>query len=322
MEPKATKGEHTMKFKKAVLINIAESHFDQKYWDKLDELVEQKVSLPRDDPRLMDELKTCDCLMLGFQVPIGRDVLDAAPELKLINILATAYGTVDLDSAAERGIPVCNLAGYSTESVAEFTIAAIMYEIRNIEEGLKRARAGSYDIAGLRAHELRNSNFGVIGLGSIGNRVAELAAGFGANVSYWSRSKKTVPFNYQELNQLLQSNDYISVNVAEAPETTGLLDGTNLPLIRSGSILISTVPPPVIDVDALAERLSKSDMTFISDHPDEMEKEDLEKLKAFENCVLYPPIAYISDEARIAKQEIFIGNMTAFLSGAPANKVN
>lgn len=311
-----------MKFKKAVLINIADSHFDQKYWDQINNLVEQKVSLSRDDANLMTELKDCDVLLLGFQVPIGKDIFDAAPNLKLINILATAYGTVDLDEAAKRNIPVCNLGGYSTESVAEFTIAAILHDIRNIEEGLKRARSGNYDFDGIRARELKNSNFGVIGLGNIGNRVAELAAGFGANVSYWSRNKKDSPFKYVELDELLKNSTYISVNVAEAEETKGLLNAQNLPLIKADSVLISTVPPPIIDTDALAERLSKNDITFISDHPDEMGKADLEKIKTFPNTVLYPPIAFLSDEARIAKQEIFIGNITGFQEGKIQNKVN
>jgi lactate dehydrogenase-like 2-hydroxyacid dehydrogenase len=310
-----------MKFKKAVLVNISDTHFDEKYQDELDALIEQKVSLNRDDPRLMDELKDCDCLLIGFQVPIGKDILDAAPNLKFISILATAYGTVDLKAATERGIPVCNLGGYSTESVAEFTIAVLLHEIRNLDEGLKRAHAGNYDFTGIRARELKNSNFGVIGLGHIGNRVAELAAGFGANVSYWSRTKKDTPFKYQELDELLSTCKYISVNVAEAEETKGLLNSRNLSLIQSGSILISTVPPAVIDAEALTERLSKGDIVFISDHPGEM-GDDLEKLKGFSNCIFYPPIAFLSDEARIAKQEIFIGNMRGFLAGKVQNKVN
>lgn len=310
-----------MKFKKGVLVNISETHFDPKYWGELNDLVETKVSLQREDPKLMDELRDCDCLLLGFQVPVGKDLLGAAPNLKLINILATAYGTVDLAAAAERGIPVCNLGGYSTESVAEFTIAAILYQERNIEEGLRRARSGDYSIAGIRARELKGSNFGVIGLGHIGNRVAELAAGFGANVKYWSRNKKESPFTYCDLNEILSTCRYISVNVAETPDTVGMLNSKNLPLIQSGSILMSTVPPPIIDTDALAERLAKGDITFIFDHPDEM-KGDLDKIKNFKNCVTYPPIAFLSDEARIAKQEIFIANLKGALAGAPENKVN
>ncbi len=311
-----------MKFKKAVLIKIADTHFDPKYWSQIDALVEKRVSLTIDNPKLKDELKDCDCLLLGFQVPVGEDILTAAPNLKYVGILATAYGTVDLTVAAKRKITVCNLGGYSTESVAEFVITVLLHEIRSIKEGLKRAQAGNYTFDGIRARELKNSNFGVIGLGHIGNRVAELAAGFGANVNYWSRTKKKTPFQYQELNELLSGCKYISVNVAEAKETTGLLNTDNLPLIRPDSVLVSTVPPPIINTDALATRLSKNDITFIFDHPDEMTKEELAKLSKFDNCVVYPPIAFLSDEARIAKQEIFISNMTGFLGGNIQNKVN
>ncbi len=311
-----------MKFKKAVLIKIADSHFDQKYLDIINTFIEEKVSLDPNDPKLNEELKDCDCLLLGFQVSVGKDIFDAAPNLKYIGILATAYGTVDLAVAAQRNIPVCNLAGYSTESVAEFTIAAILHEMRDIREGLKRAQSGNYSFEGIRARELKNSNFGVIGLGSIGNRVAELATGFGAHVSYWSRTKKEASFQYQELDMLLKSCMYISVNVAEANETIGLLNTNNLPLLNPDSILISTVPPPIIDSEALAQRLSKNDITFIFDHPDEMPKEELAKLTKFNNCVVYPPIAFLSDEARITKQELFVSNIKNFLAGTPTNVVN
>lgn len=312
-----------MKFKKAVLVKIADTHFDKKYWDQINALVEKKVSLSLDDPKLKDELHDCDCLLLGFQVPVDAAFLNLAPNLKYIGVLATAYGTVDIKAAAKRNIPVCNLGGYSTESVAEFAITAILHEIRDIKEGLKRSESGNYSFDGIRARELKNSNFGVIGLGNIGGRVAELASGFGANVSYWSRNKKDSPFKYQQLDDLLSSCTFISVNVAETEDTIGLLNKNNLSLIKPDSVLISTVPPTVINTDALVERLSKKDITFIFDHPDEMKKEELSKLKKFENVVIYPPIAFLSDEARIAKQEIFIKNMKEFLEGkTPQNKVN
>jgi|SRR3989344_2248996 len=312
-----------MKFKKAVLIKILDTHFDGKYWDKINDLVEKKISLAPNDPKLKSELKDCDCLLIGFRVSIDEDILAAAPNLKYIGILATAYGTVDFAAAAKRNIPVCNLGGYSTESVAEFVITAILHEIRNIEEGLKRAQSGNYSFEGIKARELKNSNFGVIGLGNIGNRVAELAAGFGAHVSYWSRTKKKSLFQYQELNDLLSNCTYISINVAEAEETIGLLNAQNLSLIKSNSVLISTVPPQIISTDALINRLSKNDITFVFDHPEEMPKEDLARLAKFNNCIVYPPIAFLSDEARISKQEIFIGNMKDFLEGkVPKNRVN
>ena len=311
-----------MKFKKAVLVNISDTHFDKEYWAQIDELVEKRISLSRDDPKLMIELKDCDCLMLGFQVPTDSDIFDAAPNLKLVNILATAYGTVNLLEAKKRNIAVCNLGGYSTEAVAEFTIAILLYVIRQIEEGIKRGKSSNYGFEGMSARELKGSNFGVIGLGNIGGRVAELASGFGANVSYWSRNKKNTPFTYKELDKLLVESDYISVNVAEDSETINLLNEKNIPKIRAGTVLISTVPPDIINADALASRLAQGDITFASDHPDEMTKENLAKIKKFNNAILIPPIAFITAEARINKQEIFVGNLKAALAGKPQNKVN
>lgn len=310
-----------MKFQKAVLVNIPDTHFDKKYWDQIDELVDKRISLSRDDPKLLQELKDCDCLMIGFQVPAGKEIFDAAPNLKLVNILATAYGTVDLEEAANRNIVVCNLAGYSTEAVAEYTIAILLHQIRQFEEGVARGKAGNYDFEGMSARELKNSNFGVIGLGSIGNRVAELAAGFGANVSYWSRNKKEVPFTYKELDKILSESDYISLNVAQTEETENLLNENNIPLIKSGAVLVSTVPPEVVNTDALAARLAKADLTYISDHGDEMAEENLNKIKQYPNCLLLPAIAFITAEAHVNKQEIFVGNLKAALSGKPKNTV-
>lgn len=260
-------------------------------------------------------------MLLGFQVTVDRKLIDQAPNLKYIGLLAVAYGTVDVAYAKHKGIVVSNLAGYCTESVAEFTIAAILYHIRQLEEGRARAKNGNYSFEGMFARELKGSQFGVVGLGAIGSCVAELAASFGAEVSYWSHNKKDTAFLYKELDELLSSSDYISINVAETSETIKLLNSHNIPKIKTGAVLISTVPPPVIDTDALVARLAKKDLTFISDHPDEMSEDELMKIKEFENCILYPPIAFISEEARQMKQEMFIGNIKACLAGNPQNTV-
>ncbi len=175
-----------MKFKKALLVDIAETDLDKKYWDQLDELVEEKVFVTKADLPNSKELANTDCLLLGFQIPVDKAVIDAAPNLKFINVLATAYGTVDIDYAKSKGIPVSNLAGYSTESVAEFAITVLLEQIRELEKGKKAGRAGNFSFMGYTVKELKNSNFTIIGLGNIGGRVAEIAAGFGANVSYIS----------------------------------------------------------------------------------------------------------------------------------------
>ncbi len=311
-----------MKFKKAVLINIAETHFEEKYWNQIDDLVESRVSLSRDDPKLIDELKDCDCLMIGFQVPVDKDLLEAAPNLKLINILATAYGTVDLEAATARNIPVCNLASYGTEGVAELSIALLLFRIFNLQEAIGKVEIGDYSFAGVNSREIKNSNFGVVGLGHIGNRVAELAAGLDAKVSYWSRQQKDVPFAYKDLDTLLSESDFISLNVAETEETKNLINAERITQLKPGTVLIQSVPPEIVDMDALLARLEKGDITYVTDHVDELTEAQVSKMKTLPNVTMVAPLGITTDGVRKAKQETFISNLEAALNGSPINKVN
>ncbi len=312
-----------MSYKKAVLVDIRESDLDKKYWDQIDELVESKAFITKDGLANNKELTDADCLLLGFQIPVDKAVIDAAPNLKYIGVLATAFGTVDLEHAKSKNIPVCNLAGYSTESVAEFTIAAVLEQIRQLEKGKQSGRDGNFSFEGYKVRELKNSEFGVVGLGSIGGRVAELAAGFGANVSYTSRGKKDVAFTFKELEDLTKDSEIISINAAQTSETEGMISAEVIESMKNDAVLINTCPPELINTDALAAKLKANpDFIYIFDHGDEMSKEEQAKILGLKNCVPYPPIAFLSREARINKQEIFVGNMKAALDGKPQNQVN
>lgn len=311
-----------MSFKKALLINVSEGSIDQEYWDKLRTLVDELVFVPKDDPSTTAQLADTDCLLVGFGVTVSKDMIDAAPNLQYIGVQATAYDKINIEYAASKNISVCNLGGYSTESVAEFVIAVLLETIRGLETGKQRGRDSNYSEDGIAARELKDSQFGVIGLGNIGNRVAELAAGFGANVSYWSRSPKEVGFTHKELDALVAESDFLSLNPALAPETEHLLNVERIASIKPGAVVINTCPMELVDLDALAERLAKNDITFILDHSDEMSGEDLAKLKPFANCIVYPPMAYITDGARKNKCEAFVGGVEGALSGNLINKVN
>ncbi|MBI4101006.1 hypothetical protein HY441_00855 [Candidatus Microgenomates bacterium] len=312
-----------MKFKKVVLLNITKSALDKSYWSKIDKLVAKRVHLSRDSSKVRAELVDADCLLVNFGTLVTKEDIDVAPDLKYIGALATAFGKIDIDYAKRKGIPVTNLAGYSTEAVAEFTIAAILEHIRQLEEGKRRGRSGNYSEESISAAELRGSVFSVIGLGSIGRRVAELARGFDADVRYWSRTKKKVAgVKYQAADSLLKEADFLSINLAQTPETEGFLNPARVNRIKAGTVVINTAPMELVNVAALAKRLSKNDMTFILDHSDEMSEKDLKQLSKHKNCVIYPPIAYITKEARIAKQVMFVDNIESFLKGSPKNVVN
>lgn len=316
-----------MKFKKILVYNIDKTKsLDSLTWKKIESLGNKIVFLPKDDPRFRKELADTDCLLVAFATSVDKGDIDSAPKLKYIGVAATAFGKIDSVYAKKKGIIVCNLKGYSTESVAEFIIAVILESTRNLEEGKIRGRAGNYSEAGISAMEIKDKIFGVIGLGDIGKRIADIALGFGADVRYWSRNRKKdyeeKGVTYEDLDELISEADYLSINLAQTKETEGIFNKTRFQKIKSGAIAINTCPMELIDIDSLERRLQKKDITFILDHSDEISENDLKKLSKYDNCIIYPPMAYISKEAGDNKKRIFVINIEAFLKGKPQNVVN
>lgn len=314
-----------MKFRKILTIGIGEASLDQEYWRKLDSLAEKRVSLPKDSPEIKRQLADADCLLVSFLVGVGRDYIDNAHNLKYIGVLATAYDKIDTAYVKSKGITVCNIPGYSTESVAEFVFATILEHIREIERAKKQAREGIYSEDGFSVTEIRNKIFGVFGLGRIGSRVAEIALGFGADVRYWSRNRKIEleqkGIKYEDADSLISKSDFLSIHLSKTNDTISFFDRNRINRIKKGAIVINTCPMALLDVNALQNRLKNGDITFILDHSDEM-GDELKSLSKYKNCIVYPPVAYISKEARTAKQDIFIRNMESFLKGKTTSVVN
>ena len=313
-------------FNKMLLINISETSIEKDYWDEIDMLCKKKVFFTRDSKEILQELADTDGILVNFGTAVNKEDIDNAPNLKYIGCLATAFGKIDVDYAAEKNIPVCNLAGYSTEAVAEFTVAAILEQIRSLEEGKTRGRKGNYSEEGIHAWELKGKKFGVLGLGSIGRRVAELVQGFGCDVRYYSRNRKhdaeTKGINYHDADSLISESDFISINLAQTEKTENFLNTERINSIKANAVVINTAPMELVDIDALAKRLAKKDIIFIMDHADETDLQDMEKLRKHSNCIIYPPIAYITDEASVIKQKMFVDNIKNFLKGNPTNRVN
>lgn len=313
-----------MKFKKILTIELPEFKLEKKYWNKIDEIADRRVNLFKESPQIHNELFDTDSILTGFGIKIDKEIIDKTPKLKYVGVLATGFGGVDTAYAKSKNIVVTNVPGYATESVAEFVIAVILDHIRDLERGKNQAKEENYSEAGFQAIEIKGKVFGVLGMGRIGTRVAELAKCFGADVRYWSRNRKKEleRFKYVDADALISQADFLSLHFCLCKDTENFLNKERISRIKSGAIIINTAPMELVDLDVLEKRLAKGDITFILDHADEMTKEDLEKLSKYDNCLVYPPIGYISKEASIAKQEIFVGNIENFLAGKPINKVN
>lgn len=315
------------KFKKAVFWGYSEEDLSQEGWGRIDQLTEEKLLLPKDSPETQEHLINADALLLKLGMGADKEAIDSAPNLKYIGMLGTGYGRIDAAYAASKGITVCNIAGYSTEGVAEFAFGVILEHIRETERAKQQAKAGNYSEAGFQGYEIQGKKFGVIGLGRIGGRIAQIAHdGFGADTRYWNISKveeaEKKGILYQEVDELLAEVDFLSLNLAYVPETKKFLDAKKIDLIKPGAIFLNLAPMELLDMDALEKRLQKGDITFIFDHADELTAEQASRLTQYDNYIAYPPIANMTKEATLAKQKMFVDNLENFLKGSPTNKVN
>lgn len=269
--------------------------------------------------------ESLDCLFSRFN-KVDKELIDSLPQLKYIGLLATGTGTIDLNYAKQKGIVVCNIPGYSTESVAEWVFGLILEHLRDLERAKQTARNGDFTGDGFSATEIKDKKFGIIGLGRIGSRVAQIAQGFGAKVYYWSRNRKKglekKGICYEPLNRLVATSDLLSLHLLTTKETEGILDAKRINSIKNGALVINVSGMELVNLPALEKRLKKDEISFIFDHPDEMDKKDVDHLARYKNCVVYPPVGYITSEARVAKQDIFASNLENFLKGKPTNVVS
>jgi len=313
-----------MKFKKILVMD--ELGLDKEYWKSIDSLCEKKIVLTLNSPEIKEHLKDADCILVKFLARVDKKIIDATPKLKYVGVLATGYGRVDADYAKTKGISVCNVPGFSTESVAEFVFATILEHIRDLERGKKQIREGNYSEGGFSAIEIKGKVFGILGLGRIGGRTAELALAFGADVRYWSRNRKKEfekrGIKYEDADELIKNSDILSLHFAKTKDTENFLNEQRIKTIKKGAVVINTSPMELLDLKTLEKRIQKGDITFILDHSDEMKPEDVKRLVQYKNCIIYPPIAYLSKEGRIIKQKIFVENIENFLKGNSTNKVN
>ena len=314
-----------MKLQKIACLGFSGSELEDSYWDELDNLAMARV-LAADAAEAIAEHSDADALLVKLGAKVDKDLLDKLPNLNYIGMLGTGYGGIDTTYATSKGITVTNIADYATEGVAEFTFGILIEWCRGLSRALGLAWDGVYEDDEHPGMEIKGKKFGVIGLGNIGRRTAELAQAFGCDVSYWSHTRKQDAedkgIKYQELDDLLTNSDIITLNLAFNPETEGIISADRIKKIKQNAIFINPSPMELIDFEALVARLKQDDLVFMLDHSDEMTEEQLKELKTIARCKIYPAIAYLTREASQLKKRIYIDNIKNYLNGSPSNKVN
>ena len=204
-------------------------------------------------------------VVIANKTLLKAETLRALPDLRFIAIAATGMNNVDLDVAAELGIGVKNVAGYSTSSVAEATLTFALSLLKNTAYFDNYFKSGAYaateDIFhfGRPVRQLRGSKWGVIGLGAIGREVARLASAFGCEVAYTSTSGAVRKEDYPQmpLEELLGWADIVSIHCPLTPTTKGLIGENELQKMKPTSIIINVARGGIIDEEALAKALNE-----------------------------------------------------------------
>ncbi len=313
-------------YSKAVFIDFKSGEIEKKYFDRISSLFTKTEFIFRDDLKLKDSLKDTEVIFTKFGVNIDKEVIDAAPNLKYIGKLATAFDDIDVKYARSKNITVCNLGGYSTEAVAEFFFAALFERVRDIEKAKLQARSGDYSFNKFMGLELKGRTLGVVGAGKIGSRVAKIGLAMGMKVLYFSREHKEKIDSWgaakKELDEILSQSDFVSLNLSLNQETQGIINKDKIALLKKGCVFINLAPPSLIDQEAMMKRAGTGDITFIFDHSDDIDAGLAKRFLQAKGCIVYPPVAFRTEEANTTQWETFVSNIENFAKGKPQNVVS
>ena len=270
-------------------------------------------------------------IVLTNKVIISREVMAQLPQLKYIGVLATGYNVVDIEAAHERGIIVTNVPAYSTESVAQMVFAHLLTVTNRTEHYALQNRQGRWtknpdfcywDFPHM---ELAGKTFGIVGLGNIGRRVAEIALAFGMQVkALTSKSADTLPVGIEkaDLEALLATSDVISLHCPLTDTTRHLINRETLSKMRPSAILINTGRGPLVDDQAVASALAEGQLAaFCADVLTEEPPKADNPLLSQPNAFITPHIAWATKEARSRLLQVAISNVRAFLNAQPKNVV-
>ena len=302
---------------------------DLAQFEKLGELEVYSQSSPEDTP---EKVKDADVVIVN-KVPMNAQTLKGADRLKMIAITATGYNIIVKAYTDSKGIAVANVGGYSTDSVAQHTFAMALYLIEQLDYYDKYVKSGEYVKSDIFCHidrrirELAQKTWGIIGLGAIGKRVAQIAEAFGCKVIYYSTSGKNTNSAYESvsLDELLGRSDVVSIHAPLNAATENMMNLERFRKMKSDAILINVARGPIVNerdlVTALNEGLiGGAGLDVISAEPMKAGNPLLE-IQDSSKLIVTPHIAWATREARIRLMDEVYLNIEAFLRGEKRNLI-
>lgn len=274
--------------------------------------------------------KNTDVIIIN-KIKITRDVLKEAHGLKLVCVFATGFDNVDISAAKEFGIAVTNVPGYSTDSVALFTIATALSLFTHLTEYRKYVADGEYTASGVPNkltpvyHELSGKVWGIVGLGNIGSAVAKAASALGAKIIACKRTP-TDEYECVTIDELCERSDVISLHCPLNEETRELINKERISKMKQGVIIVNEARGAVVNESDIRDAVVSGKISgygcdvystepFGKDHP-------YNDIKNFDNVILTPHAAWGSYESRKRCIEIIASNIHSFFSGKTQNRVD
>lgn len=287
------------------------------------------VCYPRTPYELIAERAKDADIVLANKIVIDKPIFDKLPKLKMIAMLATGYNSIDIKTAKERGIYVCNIPKYSSPSVAQFTIALLL-EIAN-QVGLHNdsvkagewANCPDFCYNKTKQIELLGKTIGLIGYGDIAKQVAVISKAFGMKVLGYRRSGGNDPYaEIVSLDYLLKNSDIISLHCPLNNESDKLICNRTIKKMKDGVIIINTARGGLVNEIELAQNLKSGKVLAYGG--DVLTKEPPEKdnpLFSCPNAFITPHLAWATVEARGRLMEIMESNIAGFVNGKVINNV-
>ena len=257
-------------------------------------------------------------LALGPEVidyAFPNTLIDTLENVKTVCIPTTGFSWLDGDYLKQKNIVLSNVPHYSTEAVSEFAISLMLNIARKLPLLMKNNWKVDFDQhAGF---DLRSRTVGILGLGEIGTRIAELAKGFGMNVVYWSRSSRNKAFAYQEFDDVVAKSDFLFLSMAKNNETKSLLSNEKIDSMKQDAHIVSIMGDELFDFKYAAARVAEGKLAGIALDNDELTMSDYPG-----NIFITPHVAWFTKEAMAEDMRIWTESIVAAAKEKPINTVN
>jgi D-3-phosphoglycerate dehydrogenase len=281
-----------------------------------------------DRAELFDRLADAEVIInVRAYTALDDEAFEHSPRLKMVSILGTGTDNVDLVAARRRGITVTNTPAVGAPSVAELTLALILATVRAIPISDSRVRQGTWQH--VEGPELFGKTLGLLGLGAIGSRVAEMGRALGMQVLAWSwtpdpERASRLGITLVERDHLFRQADVVSVHLRNTPEARGMVGARELALMQPTAYLINTARGALVDSQALANALRSGQIAgagldVFTEEPLVPERNPFLDLS---NVVLTPHIGAVTREANARSRAMPVDNIIAFIEGRPRNVVS